>query len=117
MDERSLSSRAFEALASPYRRQLLLALRVENPQADDDLDPLNLLEQREPTVDRDATRASLYHVHLPKLAEAGFIRWDRESGEISKGPEWEEIAPLLKLMDDHPDGLPDGWLSGSMSDD
>lgn len=41
----SLSTRAFEALANPYRRQLLLAMFEKNPQDDDDLDPLRLLEQ------------------------------------------------------------------------
>jgi hypothetical protein len=117
MSKDSLSTSAFEALANPYRRQLLLALFEENPQDDDDLDPLRLLKQGETTNDLAETQTSLEHVHLPKLADMGFIEWDRESGELSKGPNWEEIAPLLQLMYDHRDELPDEWLSGRSSDE
>jgi hypothetical protein len=104
------ASRAFDALANPYRRQLLLAMHEANPQDDDDLDPLGLLAPGETTDDLDATHLRLHHVHLPKLVELDFIEWDRESGELSKGPEWAEIAPLLTLIDDHRDELPEEWL-------
>lgn len=110
-------SRAFDALANSYRRQLLLALFDENPQDDDDLDPLDLLVEGETADDLTATRIELTHMHLPKLADMGFIEWDRESGELSKGPNWKEIAPLLRLMHEHRDELPDEWLSGLSSED
>jgi len=117
MNKMSLGTRMFEALADPYRRQLLLALFKENPQDDDDLDPLDLLKPGETTDDLDTTELNLEHTHLPKLAEMGFIEWDRESGELSKGPHWDEIAPLLQLINDHSDELPDEWLSGVTQDD
>jgi len=41
----------------------------------------------------------------------GLIDWDRQSGELSKGPNWNEIAPLLQLIADNRDELPDEWLS------
>lgn len=104
------AARVFEALANPYRRQLLLALCEANPQDDDDLDPLNLLEEGETTNNGDIAQPSLRHVHLPKLVEMGFIEWDRELGDISKGPNWKEIAPLLRLMQNHPEELPEEWL-------
>lgn len=110
-------SRVFDALANPYRRQLLLALFDANPQDDDDLDPLDLLADGETSDDLAATRIELRHSHLPKLADMGFIEWDRESGELSKGPNWTEIAPLLRLMHDHRDELPDEWLSGLSGDE
>jgi len=109
-------SRAFDALANSYRRQLLLALYDENPQDDDDLDPLDLLVEGETIEDLTATRIELTHTHLPKLADVGFIEWDRELGKLSKGPNWEEIAPLLRLMHEHRDELPDEWLSGLSSE-
>jgi hypothetical protein len=87
-----------------------------NPQDDQDLDPLGLLEQGQTTDALDVTQISVNHSHLPKLADMGFIEWDRESGELSKGPEWEEIAPLLTLIYDHRDELPDEWLSESAAD-
>ncbi|RLM32761.1 helix-turn-helix transcriptional regulator [Haloarcula sp. Atlit-120R] len=111
------SDRVFEALANPYRRQLLLPMFESNPQDDDDLDPLRLLKEGQTTDDLDVTQLNLEHVHLPKLADMGFIEWDRESGDLSKGPNWEEIAPLLQLMDDHRDELPDEWLSDPPSDE
>ncbi len=47
---------------------------------------------------------------LPMLAEAGFIDWDRESGEIRRGPNFEGLRPLLELIVVHQDELPDGRL-------
>lgn len=111
------SDRVFEALANPYRRQLLLAMLESNPQDDDDIDPLDLLKQDETTDDVHATQINLEHVHLPKLTDMGFIEWDRESGDLSKGPNWGGIAPLLQLMHDHQDELPDKWLSRQSSDE
>lgn len=108
-------SRAFEALANPYRRQLLLALFDENPRHDDTLDPLDLLAERRATDERATIHLQLTHSHLPKLADMGFIEWNRESGELSKGPNWKEIAPLLRLMDEHRNELSDEWLTGLSS--
>ncbi|VTT86294.1 hypothetical protein DM2_2332 [Halorubrum sp. DM2] len=51
----------------------------------------------------------MYHSHLPKLADLGFIEWDPDENEIRKGPRWDDIAPLLRLIEDHQDELPDGW--------
>ena len=37
--------------------------------------------------------------HLPCLEAAGYIVWNRETGEITKGPKFEEIEPLLDLFE------------------
>ncbi|WP_348612718.1 transcriptional regulator [Halobaculum rarum] len=50
------------------------------------------------------------HVHLPKLEEYGFITWNRDTDEVSKGPNFEEIRPLPEMFAAHEDELPDGWL-------
>lgn len=55
-------------------------------------------------------RSALYHVHLPKLAEAAYIEWDADTQTIRRGPNFDEIAPLLQLMADHEDELPAAWL-------
>ncbi|QKY17691.1 hypothetical protein [Halorubrum sp. CBA1229] len=34
----------------------------------------------------------LRETHLPALEEAGYIDWDRESGTISPGPNFDEAA-------------------------
>ena len=50
------------------------------------------------------------HVHLPKLESYGFITWDQTTSEVSKGPNFGEIRPLLEMLAAHEDELPDGWL-------
>lgn len=94
------------ALESPYRRQLLVALSNHNPQ-DDDCDPLNLLSVTEEAA---VLESALVDSHLPKLDEMGYISWDQTTNEISKGPDWDEIAPVLKVMVKHKNDLPDGWV-------
>ena len=97
----------FEALSNPYRRQLLLSLLEHNPQEDDDRDPLNVISaDTEPEV----LETELVHSHLPKLEEMGFISRDERTDEISKGPNWSDTAPVLRLTDDHRDELPDDGL-------
>ncbi len=96
----------FEALSNPYRRQLLVALLEHNPR-DDGRDPSDLVSD---DIDPDVLELQLLHNHLPKLEAMDFISWDRETNEISKGPDWDEIEPLITLIDDRRDELPDGWL-------
>lgn len=48
------------------------------------------------------------HNHLPELEEAGYIEWNREAGTVSKGPFFEEIKPLLELIETHANDLPPG---------
>jgi DNA-binding transcriptional ArsR family regulator len=97
----------FDALSDPYRRELLVALLEHNPQDDDDIDPLDLVGDGD---DPEVLQTELVHKHLPKLEEMGVIEWDRERGEISTGPNWEDMAPLLELIEANRDELPEGWL-------
>jgi DNA-binding transcriptional ArsR family regulator len=93
------TDKVLETLADRQRRVVLLLLKrgaVEN-EAD-------LLFRS-----KDETKAALVHNHLPKLEEAGYIEWDRESGTIEKGPEFDEIEPLLELIEEHSDELPHDW--------
>lgn len=95
----------FTALANDHRRKLLSALAESNPQ--DDVRGAATGDSRETDLDR--LRTEMYHQHLPKLEDYGFIRWNRDTNEVVKGPQFEEIHPVLELMDDHADELPDGW--------
>lgn len=54
-------------------------------------------------------RRELENEHLPLLEEAGYIEWDSETDEIKKGPNFDEIEPLLELMRNHPEELPPSW--------
>lgn len=97
---------ALDALGDIQRRKLLLALLDHNPQDDS---PVVIADSDR---DRDAVDqlVRMKHVHLPKLEDYGFIEWDRDTHEVSKGSNFEEIRPVLELLADHDDELPDGWL-------
>ena len=59
--------------------------------ADDDGDRIG-----EPSIP-----ANLYHRHLPKLAEMGLIEWNRETHQVTRGPEYERLRPLLAFLDEY----------------
>lgn len=94
-----------DALRHIQRRRLLLAV-LHNSQDDD---PVRLESAESDREDLERL-IELNHVHLPKLEDAGFITWDRDANEVSTGPNFEEIRPLLELLASHADELPDGWL-------
>lgn len=102
-----------KALADSYRRELLLALLEHNPQDDDEPDPLDI--HGSDTIDE--AQFDIFMYHLPMLEQLGIIDWERESDEIVKGPDWDEFAPLLELIDKHKDELPAGWFEKPDGDD
>lgn len=97
---------ALDALNHIQRRKLLIALLEHNPQNDS---PIVLADNEdENTAIKELIEMN--HVHLPKLVDYGFIEWDQENNEVSKGPAFDEICPLLELLDNHQDELPADWL-------
>lgn len=100
----------FKMLSHGYRRRVLMAVARANPQDEDDLTSESVANDHEGDAETmQLLTQELYHTHLPKLARAGFIDWDREAGVITRGPRFDEIEPLLRLMYDHQDELPDDW--------
>ena len=93
-----------EVITHVHRRRILLELLDENPQP------------AEPAVfdggvspnDHQTLRTALHHVHLPKLEEQGFVQWDRDENQLTRGSAFEDIKPLLEVLDDHRHELPDG---------
>nr|WP_254523737.1 transcriptional regulator [Natrinema caseinilyticum] len=53
---------------------------------------------------------AMTHTHLPKLESLGLIEWNREKNVVTRGPAFDELRPLLELIDRHQDELPEGWL-------
>ncbi|MFH5802275.1 ArsR family transcriptional regulator [Haladaptatus sp. CMAA 1911] len=97
-----------DALANTYRRRLLTTLLEHNPQHDEDTHlPLDVSIADE---DVEQLKVHMIHIHLPKLEDTGLIEWDRDTNEIRRGPQFEELRPFLQLMQDHADELPDDWL-------
>ena len=97
----------FEALSNVHRRRLFVALLDRNPQRDDVHVPEDVHDGEKALG---ALKQELYHMHLPRMEEAGFIRWNRDTYAVTKGPRFDEIRPLLELMRDHADELPDELL-------
>ncbi|WP_436936534.1 hypothetical protein [Halovenus marina] len=95
-----------DALANVQRRKLLISLLEHNPQ---DEAPVVIADSDSET-DAVERLITMQHVHLPKLADYGFIEWNKETHEVMKGPKFDEIRPLLELLDDHEDELPADWL-------
>ena len=87
----------FDVLADQKRRTLLFALLETSPHIDA---PIN--HDSPP----DASRVEYQHRHLPKLDDCGFIEWTPGINEVERGPQFDEIAPLLELLDAHGETLP-----------
>jgi hypothetical protein len=98
--------RVFDALSHPYRRRILMLVSEHNPRDEDEFSVEDLATEDD---DLELLTTELYHAHLPKLVDAGYIDWDEDTHTIRRGPNFDEIGPLLRLMTDHQDELPEGW--------
>lgn len=97
---------ALDILANQYRRRVLVSLLEHSSQDGDTQMPV---ETTVGDADVETLRVPMVHKHLPKMDDAGFINWDRETDVVGNGPRFEEVRPLLELMDTHSEELPDGW--------
>lgn len=91
------------ALGHIDRRRLLLALL--------DAEEANTLpveiDGSEHGADGVPLQMSMHHVHLPKLADLGFV--DADHGSVTTGPRFDRIRPLLELLETNRERLPDDW--------
>ena len=94
-----------DALGHVDRRRLLLALL----NAEEAALPVKLDRLEYETAESDVL-LSFYHEHLPKLEDLGFVNADPDHHAVTRGPRFEEIKPLLELLDTYQDRLPPGWV-------
>jgi hypothetical protein len=104
-DAVSLST-VFDALGHGSRRLILLELADHTPQTEAEFETEELAADG---GNSDWLEAELNHTHLPKLADSGFIDWNPKTDTITRGPRFDEIEPLLTLIDTHRDELPSDW--------
>jgi hypothetical protein len=96
-------------LANRHRRRLLVHLIDGNPEdrAEIPQDIVHEGEVREETLD--ALGVEFEQTHLPMLERAGVIDWDHDEEVIVKGPEFDTVRPMLELLVEHQDELPEDW--------
>lgn len=92
----------FDSLCNRRRRMVLLLLKEDAVETTADV--LFCGEGDAATAE-----VNLVHRHLPKLDSSGYIDWNQDTGEISKGPRFEEVEPLLDLIETHAEELPSEW--------
>lgn len=106
----------FDALTDEQRRDLLLELLEQDPYS---VRPLSdeartmmmahgaLLRQYlsgSMEIDgADKAHIRLHSIHLPKLVEYGFVEWDQDTNVVTKAPRFDEVKPVLELIDGHRD--------------
>lgn len=95
-----------DALGHVARRRLLLEV-LHTGSADDG--PVEFDRVAHDLAEGDEL-LSMHHRHLPKLEEYGFVDVDPERRSVRKGPRFDEIRPLLELLDANGDRLPDDWV-------
>jgi len=95
-----------DALGHADRRRLLLTLLDASAEGDLPVDVDRLANGT-----AEAFRVSMHHVHLPKLDDYGFADTNLDRYTVTPGPRFDEIRPLLELLDGNRDRLPDDWLS------
>ena len=97
MRTRTTSDEEFATALRAQKRRVLVALA-----ATETLDADPILRDEE-SLDCEAYATLVYefhHVHLPELAAAGLVRFDRRRDELTRGPRFDEIRPLLARADE-----------------
>lgn len=92
-----------DALADVRRRKFLFALLEHNPIDDSGV---FIADTTSGSDGLKHHQILMHQVHLPKLASYGLVTWTKEDHEVTKGPAFAEIRPLLELLRDHEDQLP-----------
>lgn len=97
---------ALDALNHIQRREVLITLLTRDSQGS----PPVVLADAEDGADELDHPVTADRAHLSKLAEYGFISWNRDTHEVTQGSNFSDINPLLQLLADNETELPDSWL-------
>jgi hypothetical protein len=108
------ASTLFELLASRQRRRLLLLLcDAESVAVPDGLQSRSAATTTNGTTTDHPSHAApsdlaveLHHTHLPKLASADLIEWDRSTETVSRGSAFSEIEPALQVLQQNAPAFP-----------
>ena len=100
--EQEMMDETFSTLSNIHRRRVLFALLERNPRTAAEVSvPEDTYTGEE---DLETLKVQMHHCHLPKLEAAGFISWNKETDQVTKGPRFDKIEPLLELLIQHSNG-------------
>lgn len=57
----------------------------------------------------ESLQSEMHHNHLPRSEEHGYLNWNREKHIVTKGPDFDEIRPILEQFGENGDELPVEW--------
>lgn len=93
-------SRALHALGNPQRRRLLARLHDAAPGAGVALTAFG---------PGDGVPFAVYHVHLPKLEDAGYVEATTDPVVVYRGPRFKDVAALMRALESNASDLPAEW--------
>lgn len=100
----------FRSLSAEPRRQLVVSLLDAPPGESVPLPESAAMSARK--VDPEALRAELYHVHLPILAENGFIGWETDPLVAFRGSKFDRVAVVFDALHSAATEIPDSLVVG-----
>jgi len=101
--------RIFRTLSAGTRRQIIGSLLEASP--DRRLSLPEAANHPDYRLDPETLYDNLVHNHLPMMARAGFVEWERNPFRVERGPRFEEVAAVIVAIDVH-DGFPEYLLEG-----
>ncbi|MFC4359713.1 hypothetical protein ACFO0N_17345 [Halobium salinum] len=87
-------------LSEPLRRHVVREVADRTDRTGDALAAGTLVPEAN-GEHRKSTLVELHHVHLPTLAERGFVEWDADEDAVRRGPAFEGLLSLLDTVADH----------------
>lgn len=98
----------FEALSAEPRREIIISL-LEEPR-ERRLPLPEAAESPNQSMDSETLAVHLRHQHLPKLAEAGYVRWESDPLRVQRGPNFDEPAFIVENVLDSMDEIPESLI-------
>lgn len=102
--------RVFAALTAEPRRNLIVALVDAGTGQPVDLPEAAMSPAL--TSDRRVVHYHLHHRHLPMLAESGFVEWEAEPFRAWRGPNFEDVAIVVRSLYESVGEIPDRLVFG-----
>lgn len=113
VDKRAMIERwntVFRTLGAEPRRQIILSLMEASPDR-----KLSLPEAANPSYllrDPEPLYHELVHTHLPMLADADLVEWDRDPLCVGRGERMEEAAIIFDALKAKSDEIPPQLAEG-----